>query len=67
MGYIPPIAPAPPLNVDRYGLPRDFATYMWLLYRRQVADRSPQRLAFLHHGRMPHAPTRPNPGRVVTL
>jgi len=48
MGYVPPKAPAPRLNVDRFGLPRDFATYMWLLYKRVVRDESPARLAFLH-------------------
>ena len=48
MGYVLPPEPPPALNVDRFGLPRDFATYMWLLYRKRVADDSPPRLAFLH-------------------
>lgn len=47
MGYIPPSAPFR-LNVDRYGLPRDYATYVWLLYQQHVEDGSPERLAFLH-------------------
>ena len=47
MGYVPPDPPAPPLNLDRYGLPKDFATYMWVLYRRRVNDESPARRAFL--------------------
>ena len=47
MGYVPPSQP-PRLNLDRHGLPRDFASYMWLLYRRHVSDKSPIRQAFLH-------------------
>jgi len=47
MGYVPPQAPMR-LNLDRFGMPRDYATYVWLLYRRRVEDRSPQRMAFLH-------------------
>jgi hypothetical protein len=45
MGYVPP---APPfrLNVDRHGMPLDYATYVWLLYGKRVDDRSPSRLAF---------------------
>ena len=46
MGYVPPQAP-PQLNVDRSGMPRDYATYVWLLYRQRVEDRSPERIAFL--------------------
>lgn len=47
MGYVP--APPPPrLNLDRHGLPRDFATYMWVTYRRHVTDDSPARRAFLY-------------------
>lgn len=46
MGFVPPFAPPPALNVDRFGLPRDYATYMWLVYRQRVDDRSPQRTAF---------------------
>lgn len=48
MGYVPPPQPAPRLNLDRHGLPKDYATYMWLLYKRRVVDESPARLAFLH-------------------
>jgi hypothetical protein len=51
MGYTPPGPPPPPLNVDRWGLPRDYATYMWLLYGRRVVDESPARIAFLHRDR----------------
>ena len=47
MGYVPPNGPPPRLNVDSHGMPRDFATYMWLVYRKAVDDRSPQRVAFL--------------------
>jgi hypothetical protein len=47
MGYIPPSRP-PRLNLDRHGMPRDYATYVWLLYRRHVEDRSPARRGFLH-------------------
>lgn len=36
------------LNVDRRGMPRDYATYVWLLYGKRVDDRSPARMAFLH-------------------
>jgi hypothetical protein len=46
VGYVLPPAPRPALNVDRFGLPRDYATYMWLVYRRRVEDRSPERVAF---------------------
>ena len=48
MGYVPPKAPAPRLNVDRFGMPKDYATYIWLLYGRVVVDESPERQAFLH-------------------
>lgn len=47
MGYAPPPAPAPRLNLDRFGMPKDYATYMWVLYRRRVEDNSPARRAFL--------------------
>ena len=47
MGYLPP-APPPRLNVDRFGMPLDYATYMWVMYRQRVKDGSPARLAFLH-------------------
>ncbi len=47
MGYVP--APAPiRLNVDKFGMPKDYATYMWITYRRIVSDDSPVRRAFLH-------------------
>lgn len=36
------------LNVDRFGLPRDYATYVWLLYGKVVEDKSPARIAFLY-------------------
>jgi hypothetical protein len=49
MAHIPPPPPFR-LNVDRHGMPRDFATYMWVTYRRVVDDRSPARRAFLAHG-----------------
>lgn len=29
-------------------MPRDYASYVWLLYRRHVDDRSPARRTFLH-------------------
>lgn len=48
MGYVPPPAPPPRLNLDRHGMPRDYATYMWLLYGRRVEDKSPARRAFLN-------------------
>jgi hypothetical protein len=47
MGYLPPPVPLR-LNLDRFGMPRDYATYVWLLYRRHVGDSSPARRAFLH-------------------
>jgi hypothetical protein len=43
MGYVPP----PAMNLDRFGLPRDYATYIWLLYKRRVRDESPERRRFL--------------------
>jgi hypothetical protein len=48
MGYVVPPEPAPRLNVDSRGMPRDYATYVWMLYRRHVDDRSPERQAFRH-------------------
>jgi hypothetical protein len=48
MGYVPPPALPPALNIDSHGMPKDFATYMWLLYKRRVVDESPARLAFIH-------------------
>jgi hypothetical protein len=65
MGYVPepwrypnlgllgkpfPSDGAPALNLDRHGMPRDYATYVWLLYRKRVEDRSPARRAFLQGG-----------------
>ena len=47
MGYVPPPQPVR-LNLDRHGMPRDYATYMWVTYKRIVEDDSPQRRAFLH-------------------
>ncbi len=35
------------LNLDRFGLPKDYATYVWLTYHKVVKDESPERLAFL--------------------
>ena len=44
-----PVRDAPiRLNLDRFGLPKDFATYMWLVYHKVVVDESPERLAFLN-------------------
>jgi len=53
--------PPPPLNLDRHGLPKDFATYMWLLYKRRVTDESPARLAFLNR----YSPDLPDFGQQV--
>jgi len=36
------------LNLDRRGMPLDYATYVWVLYGKIVEDGSPARLAFLH-------------------
>jgi hypothetical protein len=47
MGYIPPIPP-PRLNLDRFGMPLDYATYVWMVYHRHVEDASPARRAFLN-------------------
>ena len=49
MGYSPP-QPPPRLNLDRFGMPKDYATYIWLLYKRHVKDDSPARRAFLERG-----------------
>lgn len=35
-------------NLDRHGMPRDYATYVWLLYGKVVEDDSPARRAFLN-------------------
>ena len=40
--------PPPRLNLDRHGMPLDYATYEWVLYRRRVTDDSPARRAFLN-------------------
>jgi hypothetical protein len=37
----------PKLNLDKFGMPKDYATYVWLLYKKVVEDDSPQRRAFL--------------------
>lgn len=46
MGYVPPPEPFRQ-NLDRFGMPRDYATYVWLLYGRRIEDKSPARRAFL--------------------
>lgn len=51
MGYVPPSEPMR-LNLDRFGMPKDYATYMWLLYQRRVRDDSPTRRAFLDRGNL---------------
>jgi len=48
MGYVAPPPPAPRLNLDRHGMPRDYASYVWLLYKRRVEDDSPIRRVFLN-------------------
>lgn len=50
MGYVPPTPPVR-LNLDRHGMPKDYATYMWLLYGKAIEDNSPARRAFLNGGR----------------
>ena len=42
------VAAVPLLNLDRFGMPKDYATYVWVLYGLHVTDESPGRLAFLH-------------------
>lgn len=37
----------PRLNLDRFGMPKDYASYMWVTYKRLVTDDSPLRRAFL--------------------
>jgi hypothetical protein len=64
MGYVPPPPPPPRLNLDRFGLPRDFATYMWVVYGRHVVDDSPTRRAFL--GIVPQGWEHPNFGVQVS-
>ena len=39
--------PLPELNLDKFGLPADYATYEWILYKSVVEDNSPLRRAFL--------------------
>jgi len=48
MGYVVPPSLPPRLNLDKNGMPLDYATYEWLHYRKHVQDRSPARLAFLY-------------------
>ena len=31
-------------------MPRDYATYVWLLYGKRVEDKSPERQSFLRRG-----------------
>jgi len=47
MGSLPPKPPPPRLNFDRFGLPQDLATYMWVMYHMRVFDDSPARRMFL--------------------
>jgi hypothetical protein len=47
MGYKAP-PPPPQLNMDKHGMPLDYATYVWLLYKKHVEDNSPNRRAFLN-------------------
>jgi hypothetical protein len=61
MGFGMPPPPPPRFNLDRFGMPRDYATYEWLLYGKRVEDKSPERLAALNRG----APSRPNPLRTM--
>lgn len=70
MGYLPPPDPrligtdydrspsAPRLNLDRFGMPRDYATYVWLLYGKRVNDESPARRAFPTFGTQRIGPSR---------
>ena len=50
MGYVLSPAPPPWLNLDRFGMPKDYATYEWVMYRKRVRDDSPERRAFLNGG-----------------
>lgn len=53
MGYVPLPLPFRP-NLDRFGMPRDYATYLWATYGpgRNIA---PERRAFLYpSGTFPH-------------
>jgi hypothetical protein len=47
MGYLPPAPPFRP-NLDRHGMPRDYATYVWVVYGKVVEDDSPARRAFVN-------------------
>jgi len=62
MGYVPPLPPPDPAlisteygrprdlfrpNLDRFGMPRDFATYMWATYG-PGRDLDPERRRFLY-------------------
>lgn len=46
MGYVPPPRPFRP-NLDRFGLPRDFATYLWATYG-EGSRIPPERRVFLY-------------------
>lgn len=46
-GGVEPVG-KPRLNLNRHGMPLDYATYEWLLYDRVVEDDSPARRAFLN-------------------
>lgn len=61
MGYVPPPAPIR-LNLDRHGMPKDYATYVWLVYGKRAEDKSPLRRAFLAPTRA-HPPLRPSVDR----
>ena len=50
LGYVPPDLGAPKLNLDKHGMPKDYASYMWLTYKKVVSDESPNRRAFLNKG-----------------
>jgi len=56
MGYVPLPPPFRP-NLDRFGMPRDHATYLWATYGKGK-DIPPERRAFLH-GRSGLAPAIP--------
>ena len=49
MGYVPPSRPFRP-NLDRFGMPRDHATYLWATYGKGK-DIPPERRAFLYGAR----------------
>lgn len=68
MGYIPPI-PAEPLrlNLDRFGMPKDFATYMWVVYKCRVEDDSPARRAFLYGAKRKDRNPLPDFGQQIAM